>query len=55
MEFLQLFVYSRVTDVTDVIAAMAGGSIGVWIGSALKRERLEARHLETAKKMGVPA
>ncbi|WKJ89438.1 VanZ family protein [Methylomonas montana] len=29
IEFFQLFVYSRVTDVTDVLLAVLGGSIGV--------------------------
>jgi VanZ family protein len=35
IEFLQLFVYSRVTDTTDIITAALGGAIGV----ALARKR----------------
>jgi glycopeptide antibiotics resistance protein len=31
LELAQLFVYSRVTDATDLVTAMAGGSIGVWL------------------------
>jgi VanZ family protein len=29
IEFFQLFVYSRVTDVTDILLALLGGSIGI--------------------------
>ena len=31
LEFLQLFVYSRITDLTDVITAAAGGALGAWL------------------------
>lgn len=30
LEFLQLWVYSRVSDVTDILTALIGGSVGVW-------------------------
>ena len=30
LEFLQLFVYSRVSDVTDILTATIGGALGVW-------------------------
>jgi glycopeptide antibiotics resistance protein len=33
LEFLQLFVYSRVTDVTEVIMAAMGGALGVFSGA----------------------
>ncbi|MCU0917810.1 MAG: VanZ family protein [Planctomycetes bacterium] len=32
IEGAQLFVYSRVTDVTDVLTAAAGAGIGAWVG-----------------------
>lgn len=32
IEFFQLFVFSRVTDVTDIILAMVGGWLGLWFG-----------------------
>ena len=35
LEALQFFVYSRVTDVTDVIMAALGGGFGAWLGSRL--------------------
>lgn len=34
IEFFQLFVYSRVTDVTDILLALAGGGLGIWIGGS---------------------
>jgi glycopeptide antibiotics resistance protein len=37
LEVLQLFVYSRVTDLSDVFAAALGAGIGVWLGSRLGR------------------
>jgi glycopeptide antibiotics resistance protein len=35
LEFMQLFVYSRVSDVTDLFTAAAGAALGVWVGSHL--------------------
>ncbi len=35
LEVLQLFVYSRVSDVTDLITAAAGAALGVWAGGRL--------------------
>ncbi|NOQ77111.1 MAG: hypothetical protein GQ475_04875 [Methylococcaceae bacterium] len=35
IEFFQLFVYSRVTDVTDVLLALVGSGIGIWGGRKL--------------------
>lgn len=32
IEFLQIFVFTRVTDITDIITAAIGGGIGAWIG-----------------------
>ena len=43
LEFLQLFVYSRVSDVTDVFTAAAGAAFGSTIGGSLAR-REAARH-----------
>ena len=35
LEFLQLFVYSRVSDVTDLFTAAAGAALGAWVGGRL--------------------
>lgn len=35
LECMQLFVYSRVSDVTDLFTAAAGAALGVWIGGRL--------------------
>jgi len=35
LEFMQLFVYSRVSDVTDLFTAAAGAALGVLVGSRL--------------------
>ncbi len=39
LEGLQLFVYSRVTDVTDILTAMLGGTLGVFFGERLPGKR----------------
>jgi VanZ family protein len=31
LEFLQLFVYTRVSDVTDILTAALGGAAGIWL------------------------
>lgn len=38
LEAMQLFVYSRVSDVTDVFTAAAGAGFGVWIGARRMRQ-----------------
>jgi glycopeptide antibiotics resistance protein len=35
LEFMQLFVYSRVSDVTDLFTAAGGAALGAWIGGRL--------------------
>jgi glycopeptide antibiotics resistance protein len=35
LEFMQMFVYSRVSDVTDLFTAAAGAALGVWLGGRL--------------------
>jgi glycopeptide antibiotics resistance protein len=41
LEILQLFVFSRVSDVTDCFTAAAGAALGVWLGGRLgARERV---------------
>ncbi len=35
LEFMQLFVYSRVSDVTDLFTAAAGAALGAWLGGRL--------------------
>ncbi len=37
VEVFQLFVYTRVSDVTDVVTAALGAGIGVWIGGLVAR------------------
>jgi len=36
VEFIQLFIYSRFSDTTQVIAAMIGAAIGVWLARLIK-------------------
>jgi glycopeptide antibiotics resistance protein len=40
LEFMQLFVYSRVSDVTDLFTAALGAALGTWLG----RRQFGARH-----------
>jgi glycopeptide antibiotics resistance protein len=35
LEAMQLFVYSRISDVTDLFTAAAGAALGVWVGGRL--------------------
>ena len=35
LEAMQLFVYSRVSDITDIFTAAAGAALGGWVGSRL--------------------
>ena len=37
LEILQLFVYSRVSDVTDIFTAAAGAAVGVWAANLLNK------------------
>ncbi len=37
LEFLQLFVYSRVSDITDILTAAVGGALGVWFARSRQR------------------
>jgi VanZ family protein len=37
IEFLQLFVYSRVSDMTDIFAAAMGAAIGTWLAGRMGR------------------
>lgn len=44
IEFFQLFVFSRVTDSTDIVLGLAGGSIGIWLSlesnSGIERQKI---------------
>lgn len=44
IEFFQLFVFSRVTDSTDIILGLVGGSIGIWLSlksnSGIERQKI---------------
>jgi glycopeptide antibiotics resistance protein len=42
LEGLQLIVYSRVTDTTDVLTAMVGAQVGIWLGRRLTKYSPEA-------------
>ena len=49
LEFLQLFVYSRVSDVTDLFTATAGAALGSFVGGRLvKRTASEDRAMPWA-------
>ena len=50
LEFLQLFVYSRVSDSTDILTAGIGGAIGLWIARARQKS---APQRETSTGRGV--
>jgi len=39
IEFMQLWVYSRVTDLTDVLMAVLGGWLGAWLAGKVEPER----------------
>ncbi|AFL75532.1 VanZ family protein [Thiocystis violascens] len=39
LELAQLFVYSRVSDITDVFTAMLGATLGAWLGAHFSSER----------------
>ncbi len=43
LEFMQLFVYSRVSDITDLFTGALGATLGVWLGGRQFR-RPPARH-----------
>lgn len=43
LEFMQLFVYSRVSDVTDLFTAALGAALGAWLG----RRQFGARRVAT--------
>lgn len=42
LEFMQLFVYSRVSDITDLFTAAAGAALGAFIGGRLARHEAPA-------------
>jgi VanZ family protein len=44
IEFLQLFVYSRVTDTTSIITAAAGGLVGLWLAPGRQRRLAPHSH-----------
>ncbi|MDZ7752586.1 MAG: VanZ family protein [Gammaproteobacteria bacterium] len=46
LEGLQLLVYSRVTDISDILTAMVGAGIGVWLVPAKGRPQTRARNHE---------
>ena len=48
LEFLQLFVYSRVTDVTEVITATLGGAVGVLLAVKFGAGMRQGREMQSA-------
>ncbi|NDP47118.1 MAG: VanZ family protein [Sulfuriferula multivorans] len=44
LEFLQLFVYSRVSDVTDLFTAAAGAALGSFVGGRLAKRAATIDH-----------
>ncbi|MGV8989981.1 MAG: VanZ family protein [Thiobacillus sp.] len=44
LEFLQLFVYSRVSDVTDLFTAAAGAALGSFVGGRLAKREATGDH-----------
>jgi len=48
---LQLFVFSRISDVTDVITAACGAGLGAWGASWLSRETHASTNLRSASNM----
>ncbi|MFP5409366.1 MAG: VanZ family protein [Gammaproteobacteria bacterium] len=53
LEAMQLFVYSRVSDVTDVFTAAAGAGLGIWVGGRWVR-RAERIATPFAWAIGLP-
>ena len=53
VEFLQLFVFSRVTDITDVITGGAGGVIGAWIAQVVQGKKADLRSEKILQKSGI--
>jgi glycopeptide antibiotics resistance protein len=47
VEFMQLFVYSRVTDLTDLLTGALGAALGAWLGGRRFGRRAQAK-AETA-------
>ena len=52
IEFLQLFVFSRVTSTTDVLAAACGGTMGVLMARWLHPGRIEAVDIDNRSGIG---
>ncbi|MEN6585988.1 MAG: VanZ family protein [Sulfuricella sp.] len=52
IEFLQIFVYTRVTDTTDIFTAGIGSAIGVWLALRWQPELSETEQPAKGAKMG---
>ncbi|MFA5243321.1 MAG: VanZ family protein [Sulfuricella sp.] len=52
IEFLQIFVYTRVTDTTDILTGSLGSAIGIWLAI---RWRAEEPAVKQAKVAGNPS
>jgi len=53
LEAMQLFVYSRVSDVTDVFTAAVGAGLGAWVG-ARRIQQAERQRTPLAWEIGLP-
>jgi glycopeptide antibiotics resistance protein len=54
LEFLQLFVYSRVSDSTDLFTAALGAGLGAWLGARWFPARAGAQAAATARQRPAP-
>ncbi|WP_173062524.1 VanZ family protein [Sulfurimicrobium lacus] len=52
IEFLQIFVYTRVTDTTDIFTAGIGSAIGIWLALRWRPEQPDAEQPETGANTG---
>lgn len=55
LELLQLFVYSRVTDVTDILTAAVGGAVGAQLGARLSARKVSATRRHSDHRSGALA
>ena len=55
LEGLQLLVYSRVSDITDILTAMIGAGIGVWLSRYWRAKNREPERADghTAQWLGM--
>ena len=52
IEFLQIFVYTRVTDTTTILTASLGSAVGIWLAFRWQTKNPAAEQAETAGNTG---